>query len=101
MPIIPGACVGEPLARHRAEAERIVEFAVANSPGSEVTTESAKLEHQPAIEIKPENLGIRFTRRVRHDSLIQDQYNMLIIVSEPRNRCVELLCHLANAGLQT
>jgi len=27
---------------------------------------SAKLELQPAVEIESENLGIRFTRRVRH-----------------------------------
>jgi hypothetical protein len=25
------------------------------------------MEHQPAVEIKPENAIIRFTRRVRHD----------------------------------
>jgi hypothetical protein len=45
--VLAGACVGEYIA--------------------------SKLEHQPAVEIEFENLGIRFTRRVRHDSLIRSR----------------------------
>jgi hypothetical protein len=29
----------------------------------------AKLEHQPAVEIEPEYLAIRFTRQIRHSRL--------------------------------
>jgi hypothetical protein len=32
-----------------------------------------KLERQFAVEIEPENLTTRFTRRIRHDSLIRSR----------------------------
>jgi hypothetical protein len=32
---------------------------------------SAKLNHEPPVEIKPEKLATRFTRRVRHGRLNQ------------------------------
>ena len=65
--VLAGAGIGEPLARHRAEAERIVEFAVGEQTGVGGDDRTAKLEHQPAVEIEPQRLAIRFTRRVRHD----------------------------------
>jgi hypothetical protein len=72
MPAIPaGAHVSEHIARHRRQTERIVEFPVREQSCVGGDHRSAKLEHQPAVEIKPENAIIRFTRRVRHDSLIQ------------------------------
>ena len=71
--ILAGACVGEHIARHRGKAERVVEFPVREQAGVGGDHRSAKLEHQPAVEIEPENLVIRFTRRVRHDSLIRSR----------------------------
>src|ERR1700726_946044 len=74
MPAIPaGACVGEYIAGHRGKAERVVEFPVREQAGVGGDHRSAKLEYQPAVEIDSENLGIRFTRRVRHDSLIRSR----------------------------
>jgi hypothetical protein len=74
MPAIPaGACIGEHLARHRAEAERIVEFPVREQAGVGGDHRSARLELQPAVEIESENLSIRFTRRVRHGRLIRSK----------------------------
>jgi hypothetical protein len=63
--VLTGA-VGENLAGHRTEAERIVEFPVREQAGVGGDHRSAKLEHQPAVEIESENSVIRFTRRVRH-----------------------------------
>ena len=69
--VLAGACVGEHIARHRAKAERVVEFAVGEQAGIGGDHRSAKLEHQSAVEIEPEKPRIQFTRRVRHDGLIQ------------------------------
>ncbi len=56
-----GACVGEYIAGHRGKAERVVEFPVREQAGVGGDHRSSKLEHQPAVEIESENLGIRFT----------------------------------------
>ena len=69
--VLAGAGVGEPLARHRAEAERVVEFAIGEQTGIGGDDRTAKLERQPAVEIEPERLAVRFTRRVRHCRLNQ------------------------------
>jgi hypothetical protein len=71
--VLAGACVGEYIAGHRGKAERVVEFPVREQAGVGGDHRSAKLEHQPAVEIESENLGIRFTRRVRHDGLIRSR----------------------------
>ena len=60
---------GEHLARRCGKAERIVEFPVREQAGVGGDHRSAKLKHQPAVEIEPENLAIRFTRRVRRGHL--------------------------------
>ena len=46
------ACIGENLARHRSQAERVVEFPVGKQAGVGGHDRSAKLEHQPAVEIE-------------------------------------------------
>jgi len=69
--VLAGAGVREPLAGHRTEAERIVEFAVSEQTRIGGYDRTAKLKRQPAVEIKPETLAIRFTRRVRHDISFQ------------------------------
>jgi hypothetical protein len=69
--ILAGAGVGEHLARHRAEAERIVAFAVGQQSSIGCDDGPSKLERHSAVEIEPENALSRFTRRVRHDSLIK------------------------------
>jgi hypothetical protein len=69
--IIAGARVSEPLARHRAEAERVVKFAIGKQPSIGGHDRTAKLERQSPVEIEPENTLARFTRRVRHGSRLQ------------------------------
>jgi len=69
--VLAGAGVGELLARHRTEAERVVEFTVGEQTGVRGNNRTAKLEHQPAVKIELERLAARFTRRVRHESSLQ------------------------------
>ena len=80
--VLARAGVGEPLACHRAQAERVVEFAVGEQTGVRRHDRTAKLERQPAVEIEPQRLAVRFTRRVRHDSQLPNQLKMLIIIAE-------------------
>ena len=62
--VLAGARVGEHLARHRGQPECVVEFAVCQQSRIGRDHGAAKLEHQAAVEIEPENVIIRFTRRV-------------------------------------
>ena len=71
--VLAGARVGERLARHRGQAERVVEFAIGEQSGIGGDHRAAKLQHQPAVEIEPESLVIRFTRRVRHRRLVRSR----------------------------
>jgi hypothetical protein len=65
--VLAGPCVCEAVTSHRGQAEHIVEFPVGKQSGVGGDDRTAKLEHQTAVEIEPENSIIRFTRRVRHD----------------------------------
>ena len=49
-----GACVSERAARHRAEAEGVVEFAIGQQARIGRDDRTAKLERQSAVEIEPE-----------------------------------------------
>ena len=69
--ILAGAGVGEPFAGQIRKAERVVEFAIGEQPSIGGDDRTAKLKHQSAVEIEPERLAIRFTRRVRHDISFQ------------------------------
>jgi len=60
------AGVGEPLAGQIRKAECVVEFAVGKQAGIGGDNRTTKLEGQSAVEIEPERLAVRFTRRVRH-----------------------------------
>src|ERR1700730_18095611 len=71
--ILASACVGERIPRHRAEAQRVVQFPVCEQACVGGNHRSAKLKHQLAVEIEPESAIIRFTRRVRHDGLIRSE----------------------------
>lgn len=64
--ILPSARVGEHVASHRGETQRVVEFPISEQPGVRGYDRSAKLEHQAAVEIDTERPIVRFTRRVRH-----------------------------------
>ena len=67
VPSIPaGASIGERFASHRGKTKRVVEFPIRDQPGFRGHHRPAKLEHQAAVEIDPENPIVQFTRRVRH-----------------------------------
>ncbi len=72
--VLAGAGVGEALARHGAEAERVVEFAVGKQTSIGGHDRTAKLELQSAVEIEPERLA-SIPRRVRHDISSKNQLN--------------------------
>ncbi len=61
----------QPLASRLRKAKRIVKSTVGTQTGVRGHDQTAKLEHQPSVEIEPERLAIRFTRRVRHDMSFQ------------------------------
>ena len=65
--ILAGSPVRQRFPCHRAEAKRVVEFAIGEQASVGGHDRTAKLEHQSAVEIEPESLVVRFTRRVRHD----------------------------------
>lgn len=53
--ILAGACVGQNITRHRRQSEHVVEFAIGKQPGIGSHHRTAKLQHQSAVEIEPEN----------------------------------------------
>jgi hypothetical protein len=65
--VLTGAGVREPLATRLRKAERIVKLAIGKQSSIGGDDRTPKLEHQSAIEIEPERLANRFTRRVRHN----------------------------------
>jgi hypothetical protein len=65
--VLAGARIRERFPSHRAEAERVVKFAIGEKPSVGIHDRTAKLEHQSTVEIEPERPVVRFTRRVRHD----------------------------------
>ena len=56
--VLAGARIGERLARHRAQPECVIEFAVCEQSRIGRDHGAAKLQHQSAVEIEPENLVI-------------------------------------------
>src|SRR5262249_4336765 len=64
--ILAGPRVREAVAGHRGQAKRLVEFPVGHESSVGSYDRTAKLEHQVAVEIEPENI-VRFTRWVRHN----------------------------------
>src|ERR1700730_3838356 len=71
--ILAGAGVRAQLTSYRRQPEAVVESAIGEQSCVGGDHRSSKLEHQPAVEIESENLGIRFTRRVRHGHLTRSR----------------------------
>ena len=60
-------CACRPAYRRRVgQTQRVVQLAVSQQSGIGGDRRTAKLEHQAAVEIEPQRLAVRFTRRVRH-----------------------------------
>ena len=60
--VLAGAGVGEPLDGQIRKAERIVKFTVGEQSGVRGHGRT-----EPAVEIEPQRIPVRFTRRVRHE----------------------------------
>ena len=69
--VFAGAGVGQSLACHLRQSERVVEFSIGEHASVGGGDRATKLKHQAPVEIEPESLTIRFTRRVRHGRLAQ------------------------------
>ena len=65
--VLTGARIGERIACNHRQAGHVIEFAIGQQSGIRGHHRAAKLEHQAAVEIEPENPIVRFTRRVRHN----------------------------------
>jgi len=53
--ILASAVVGQDLARHRRQPERVVKFAIRQQSGIGGHDRTAKLQHQAAVEIEPQS----------------------------------------------
>ena len=63
MAAIPaGACIGQHVPGHRAEADGVVEFTIGQQSGIGGDPGAMELELQPAVEIEPQRALDRFTR---------------------------------------
>src|SRR5207302_1343349 len=68
---------------------------IARSP---TTHRIAKLDQQTAVEIEPQRLGFRFTRRVRHPPPRLTRFNVLTLISESGTKRSTTPFHPGNAG---
>jgi hypothetical protein len=59
--------IGERIACNHRQAEYVIEFALGQQSGIRGHHRAAKLKHDAAVKIEPENPILRFTRRVRHN----------------------------------
>jgi hypothetical protein len=60
--VFAGSLVSQPFAGQLRKAKRIVEFAIGEQPGVRCHDRTVKLERQPAVEIEPQGIAVRFTR---------------------------------------
>src|SRR3984893_16809755 len=60
--VLARASIGEGIACNHRQAEHVIEFAIGQQSGIRGHHRAAKLEHQAAVEIEPENPIVRFTR---------------------------------------
>src|SRR5215475_12212081 len=71
--ILATVCVGQNITRYLGQTEYVVEFAIGEQPSIGGHYGTAKLEHQATVEIEPNSIRFRFTRRVRHHCLAQSR----------------------------
>jgi hypothetical protein len=94
-PIPARARVGQPLAGHCGQSERVVEFTVGEQTGIGGDHRSAKLEHQTSVEIDPEPIHPPGSPWSPHSI----QNNMLIMLGESRSLRRKLVRHPGDADL--
>jgi hypothetical protein len=59
VPVLAPPRVGEPIASRLRKAESIVKLAIGKQPSIGGDDRTAKLEHQPAVEIEPQSRAVR------------------------------------------
>jgi len=64
--VLAGACFRQSLATAHGQSEHVVQLAVGQQSAIGGYHGTAELKHQAAVEIEPQRLAFRFTRRVRH-----------------------------------
>ena len=64
--VLAGARLRQSLATACGQSEHVVQFAIGQQSAIGGDHRTAKLKHQTAVEIEPQRLALRFTRRVRH-----------------------------------
>ena len=64
--VLAGAYIRQSLATGCGQSEHVVQFAIRQQSGIGGDHRTAELEHQAAVEIEPQRLAVRFTRRVPH-----------------------------------
>jgi hypothetical protein len=64
--VLAGACLGQSLASACGQSKNVVQFAIGQQSAIGGDHRTVELEPQAAVEIEPQRLGVRFTRRVRH-----------------------------------
>ena len=69
--VLAGACIRQSLATGCGQSEHVVQFAIRQQSGIGGDYRTAEPEHQAAVEIEPQRLAVRFTRRVPHDRPVQ------------------------------
>jgi hypothetical protein len=67
--VLACARIGEHLARHRAQPECVIKFAVRQQSRIGREHGAAKLKHQATVKIEPKSVRFRFTRPVMTASL--------------------------------
>ena len=63
--VLAGARVRQSIGTCVGQAQRVIQFAISQQPGIGGDRGATKLEHQTPVEIEPQSVPVRFTRRVR------------------------------------
>src|SRR5262245_17773928 len=85
--VLASARIGEHLTRQHGQPEHIVKFAIGEQPGIGGDHGAAKLEHQAAIKIEPDDIRFRFTRWVRHRRLPSSRISCCALYLKRGDRC--------------
>jgi hypothetical protein len=64
--VLARACIGENSRTCVGQAEGVIQLAIRQQPRIGSDRGTAKLQHQPPVEIEPQRTPVRFTRRVRN-----------------------------------
>ena len=96
--VLAGACLRQSLATACGQTEHVVQLAIGEQSAIGGDHRTAELEHQAAVEIEPQRLAFRFTRRVRHRRPVRPRDNILNLISKSETARSKSLFYPGNAG---